>query len=280
MDIHSITMEMYPKLSTSQKKVAKFLLDHSHKFAIASAQAIGNEIGVSETTIIRFCYALGFKRFSELQAHLREQFFSRASSLNVYHSAKLEAAESPNFLERVMGQDADSIQKTINQLSVDDFNKAINHLAEADQVFISGQRLSYAAAHWFSFTLRLVKEKVQLYRSDYDDFFHFLDAVNDRTVFVSLCFHRYVKETVKLTEMMKEAGAFVIGITDSKLAPIAEFSDALLTVKASKSSTIDTAPALFSLLNSMVAGVSVKDEAAFKKRKEQYDSFNKDDFFY
>ncbi|MGG4154964.1 MurR/RpiR family transcriptional regulator [Peribacillus muralis] len=104
--------------------------------------------------------------------------------------------------------------------------------------------------------------------------------MTENSVFLAISFHRYVKETVKITEMAKRAGAIVIGLTDSELAPIAEFTDILLPISTPRTSTIDTAPVLFSVLNSLVAGVSIKDEQRFKERKAMYDAFNQDDYFF
>lgn len=280
MDLQQKVKEVFPDLSTGQKKVAKYLFVHSHTFAVTSAQKLGKDIGVSETTIIRFCYSLGLSGFAELQKLIRNQLIFESSSLNEYHSSKLEAANQPNFMAQVMGQDIVSIEKTIKNLSNEDFSKTIDKLAAADNVLVSGHRLSFSAAHWLTFTLRLVREEVHLYRPDTDDIFLLLNKMTENSVFVAISFHRYVKETVKITEMAKQAGAFVIGVTDSELAPIADFTDILLPISTPRTSTIDTAPVLFSLLNSLVAGVSIKDEQGFKERKAIYDAFNQDDYFF
>lgn len=98
---------------------------HSHTFAVTSAQKLGKEIGVSETTIIRFCYSLGLSGYAELQKLIRNQLIYESSSLNEYHSSKLEAANQPNFMAQVMGQDIISIEKTMNNLSNEDFSEQL-----------------------------------------------------------------------------------------------------------------------------------------------------------
>ena len=280
MDFQTKVKEIFATLSTGQKKVAKYLLDHPHEFAIHSAQEIGEVVGVSETTIIRFCYSLQLKGFSELQKIVRNQIFVEKSSLNEYYSSKKQVMNEPNFLDSVMKQDMTNIKKTIENLSKEDFLHVVKRLSEADYILISGLRSSFAAAHWLGFTLSIVRDDIHVYRPDIDDVFLQLNKMSENSIFIALSFHRYMKETIKLTKMAKEAGAFVIGITDSELAPIADFSDVLLPISKSRVSTIDTAPVLFSLLNALVAGVSLYDEKAFKERKAKYDSFNEDEFFY
>lgn len=279
MDLQQKVKDIFANLSTSQRKVAKYLLDYPQKFAVHSASEIGKEVGVSETTIIRFCYSLQLKGYSELQKIIRNSLIFENSSLNEYYSSKKQVADQPHFLAEVMGQDITSIQKTIANLSEEDFTMAVNKLANSDYVLISGQRLSFSVASWLTFTLRLVREDVHLYQQDTDDIFLLLNKLTENSVFVAVSFHRYVKETLKITEMAKQAGAFVIAITDSELAPIAEFADLMLPISTSRTSTIDAAPVLFSLCNALVAGVSIQDEERFTKRKAMYDSFHNDDFF-
>ncbi|MCF6095061.1 hypothetical protein L1765_13945 [Microaerobacter geothermalis] len=84
---------------------------------------------------------------------------------------------------------------------------------------------------------------------------------------------------MRLAQALKERGAFVIGISDSPVAPIAEYTDILLSVCLPVMSTIDTAPAVFSLMNALVAGVAIQDREKFQHRKEKYESFQLEDFF-
>ncbi|XBO87850.1 SIS domain-containing protein [Bacillus paranthracis] len=104
--------------------------------------------------------------------------------------------------------------------------------------------------------------------------------MDHRSTLITISFHRYLKETIKVAEMAKEQGAFVIGITDSPLAPIREYADAIFSMYSSERSTIDATPVLFSFLNAIVAGVSIKDKERFEKRKDRYEKLNGDYFLY
>ncbi|MDQ0177360.1 MurR/RpiR family transcriptional regulator [Bacillus chungangensis] len=271
--IEKAIKEHFFQLSKGQQKVAKLLLDAPHTFAIKSAEEIGKEVGVSETTVIRLCYALNFKGFSALQKVLREVLLQK-SSLDNYHTAKLELANEPNFFASVMGRDALYIKKAINQINEQDFQKTVDILVQAEKVYICGLGSSFAAAQWFAFSLNLIREDVRLFHSHTDDILTTVQQLNDKTAFVAISFHRYLRETVQMAELAKDQKAFVCGITDSSVAPISRYTDALLTVSPTITSTLDAVPALFSLLNALIAGVSVQDKERVKKRKEQYEAIH------
>ncbi|GIN84379.1 transcriptional regulator [Heyndrickxia sporothermodurans] len=279
MNLREEIENIYNQLTKGQQKVAKYLVENPRDFAVKSASEIGDHVGVSETTVIRFCYSIKFTGFSELQKMVREQLLNTKSSLGRYFSDKLELAEQPYFFAKVMEQDCQHIHETIQNIKEKDFSRAIEKLVKADTVYVSGVRTSFSAASWLAFTLRLARGNVHLFRPDTDDLLLTLSEMKERSTLISISFHRYLKETVKIAQLAKEQGAFVIGITGSPVAPIREYADILFQICSSENSTIDSAPVLFSFLNAMVAGVTIHDHKQFEKRKGQYEKLDGDYFF-
>lgn len=277
--VENIVKEHFHQLSKGQQKVAQYLIEQPQAFAMKSAAEIGKEIGVSETTVIRLCYSLKFSGFSEVQRITRESLLLPKSSLEEYHTTKLQLAEDPHFFAKVMEQDRMNIQETINSIDEIAFQQTVDQLYQAEKVYIFGMRSSFAPAQWFAFTLGLIRDQVSFFRPDTDDILNFANQLNERTAFVAISFHRYIKETVAMAELARRKHAFVCGITDSKLAPISAHVNTLLTISQPKPSTIDATPVLFSLLNALVAGVSIKDPDRVEKRKMQYEALNIDHLF-
>ncbi|WP_172373267.1 MurR/RpiR family transcriptional regulator [Sporosarcina jiandibaonis] len=279
MKFKELVHEHFHKLSKSQKLVAAYVLDHPRNVAVSSAQEIGMIIGVSETTVIRFCYSLGFSGYSELQKTTREQLLFQESSLYTYQQSKLELEKSPHFYEQVMEQDCRSIVETIKQINETDYETAITHLSKAETVYILGLRSSYAAANWLTYTLGLVRHDVRLIRIEAEDVIRTISTMNDQSVLVAISFHRYLKETIRIAELASDQQAYVIAITDSLLAPVQAHSDVLFPIHSPNKSTLDATTALFSFMNAMVAGVSVKEKDNFEKRQETYQSLKSDFLF-
>lgn len=277
-NLESRVKNQFHQLSRGQKKVAKYFLNDPHTFAMKSAAQIGKDIGVSETTVIRFCYSLRLSGFTDLQKTIRETLLHQ-SSLNEYYTKNLELADHPHFYEKVMEQDQANILQTINCIQKNDFQMTVEQLIRADKVFIIGLRASFAAAQWLSFTLNILRNDVRLLRPDTEDLFITVPQWNKNTMFIGISFHRYLKETIQLANMAKDRGSFVCGITDSPVAPISKHSDALLAISPAASSTIDAAPALFSLINAIVASFSVQDKERVEKRRKQYESLKMNDLF-
>ncbi|QBP41926.1 MurR/RpiR family transcriptional regulator [Paenisporosarcina antarctica] len=279
MNIKELIHQYFHKLSKSQKKVASYVMDYPGKIALASAQEIGATIGVSETTVIRFCYSLELSGYAELQKIIREQLLSQQSSLASYQKAKLELEQEPQFFAKVMEQDRVNIAVTMNQIPEEGYETAINRLAKAEKVYILGLRSSFAAANWLSYTLGLVRADVQLIRPESEDVLQTLSRMDDKSVVIVISFHRYVKETIQIAKLAYTQQAFIIGITDSLLAPIHPYSQLMFPIYSTNKSPLDATAALFSLMNAIVAGLSVKEKDNFKLRQERYEALNSDFLF-
>ena len=50
----AILSERLPKLSKGHKKIAEYILNHYDKAAFMTASKLGNIVGVSESTVVRF----------------------------------------------------------------------------------------------------------------------------------------------------------------------------------------------------------------------------------
>lgn len=269
--------EKYDEFSKGLKKVSKHFLTNPEAFALNSAEQVGSEINVSETTVIRFCYALGYSGFSAFQKVVQDQLIN--SSLFGYHSMKIEMDGDQDFSKKIMVKDAEVINQTAESLSNVDFQKAVDQLTISERVLVSGLRSSYAMANWFSFTLELIRNNVRLFRPDTDDVILRMREMDENSVFVAFSFHRYAVETINLAKEAKRLGAFVIAFSDSEVAPIKEYADVLFTVQLPVKSTLDVAPAVFSLMNALIAGVSVKNSEQFKERMESYEQLTFQQFF-
>ena len=65
-DLLSLIEDAMPRLSKGQKQIALFILNHYEKAAYMTASALGTEVGVSESTVVRFSAELGFSGYPEL----------------------------------------------------------------------------------------------------------------------------------------------------------------------------------------------------------------------
>ena len=67
-DLFEIIEERIPKMSKSHKRIAGFIKDSGEIAAYLTATKLGAEVGVSESTVVRFAIELGFSGYPEFQS--------------------------------------------------------------------------------------------------------------------------------------------------------------------------------------------------------------------
>ncbi|MBE5787317.1 MAG: MurR/RpiR family transcriptional regulator, partial [Clostridiales bacterium] len=60
------------KLSKSHRLIADYIVAHYEKAVFLTAAALGECVGVSESTVVRFAMALGYEGYPQLQHSLQE----------------------------------------------------------------------------------------------------------------------------------------------------------------------------------------------------------------
>ncbi|MGG0654932.1 MurR/RpiR family transcriptional regulator [Rummeliibacillus pycnus] len=267
-----IIQEHFQELSKGQKKVASYILESPQDVALKSAQEIGELVGVSETTVIRFCYAIKMSGYSELQLIIRSSLMQKKSSLGNYLASKDEIEADDIFHEKIMKNDAKKIQSISQRLNPYDFQMSCKSLHEAKKIYVLGLRSSFAAAQWLGFTLNLLRSDIHMIEPHSQDIIQLLSHMEEGEVLVALSFHRYYKETIELSHLIQKKGVTIIGISDVQTAPLYRYSDYYFSLATSETSTIGIMPTVISFLNTLVSGMTAKAPKQYEDYKAQYDS--------
>lgn len=259
-------------LSAAQKKVAEYLLLHPDECALWTAKQISREAGVSEATVIRLAYALGFGNFSDMQQHLRERMLRSSAAAWSEPSAADSAPDEANRLAGVIENDIAILKQLRQQLDMDDLWKAADLLVRADRVLVAGYRASHAAAYWFSLMLGMIRDDVRLCPSGGDEYAE-LFQLTEKSAAVVISFPRYSKEIVSLTHVAKRQNAKIIAVTDRLLSPVGRISDIALTTEVNADTGMISISSAISLLNVLLCGIKLKDPQQFQMRQQRLEQF-------
>lgn len=256
------------KLSKGHKKLVQYIAENYDKAAFMTASKLGEKVGVSESTVVRFASIMGFKGYPELQKELQRMIKSKLTSVQ-----RMEVSDSligdENAVKKLMSADIGLIRDTIENISQDDFNRAVSAIDNAKRIYILGARSSAALANFMYFYLNPVFENVVLVETTSEgEMFEQMFRIGSDDICVALSFPRYSNQTINALRFVNDRGAGIIAITDSAESPIAKLADILLVAKSSMVSIVDSLVAPLSLINALVAAVT------FSRRDEAYNNFN------
>ena len=80
-DLSNRINEKYKSMSKGQKLLASYITDNYDKAVFLTAARLGEVVGVSESTVVRFATNLGYKGYPEFQKALEELVRNKLNSI-------------------------------------------------------------------------------------------------------------------------------------------------------------------------------------------------------
>lgn len=263
---------MMPKLSKGQKRIATFIQDEYDKAAFMTAAKLGETVGVSESTVVRFATEIGYDGYPKLQNAMQEMIRDKLTSVQrIEVTSNRIGTES--VLENVLNQDIEKIKRTIEETSIGDFRQAVDAIVNANHIYIFAVRSSSALASFLGYYFKLIfgnvhvintTSKVQIYEE--------LFRINKDDAIIGISFPRYSSTAVDAMKFAKDRDASVIALTDSMISPLVAPADYILLARSEMASIVDSLVAPLSLINALiVATVLSKKEDVVKTFMELED---------
>lgn len=268
-DIIKVIENNYSYFSKRQRLIADFIINHFDKAVYMTASQLGENAGVSESTVVRFASELGFKKYQQLLKSLKEAMRTRLNSLQRMELAS-EIMGSDDILSKVLKSDIEKIFSTLNEIDKKQFDGAVEALLNAEHIYITGVRSAAALASFTGFYFNLLFDNVKLINTTgADDIFEQILKVGERDVVLGMSFPRYSKNTLEAMRYAADCGAKIIGITDNIKSPIVKYSNYCLIARSDMDSFVDSLVAPLSVLNALIAAIGMK------KKKETVETFKK-----
>lgn len=268
-DVLTVIGKKMPMLSKSHKKIAGYILKNSEKAAYMTAAKLSKSAEVSEATVIRFAYEIGFDGYPELQKSLAELAKTQLTAVQRMELA-YEKGGQTDILFSTLKSDIGYIEKTLDAIDKKDFESAAAVISSAKKIYITGVRSAAALAEFAGFYLHLIFDNVRLIKTTGgDDLFEQIINVREGDAVIGITFPRYSKNTIKALEYAKKNGAAVIGITDSRSSPVDAVSDITLIAESGTTSFIDSLTAPFSLITALLAAVSMMNREKVQSKLEK-----------
>ena len=104
-----------------------------------TAAKMGQALGISESTVVRFAASIGYDGYPEFQKGLEEWVKDKINSVQKM-GVKYGGSTQSEILTSVMNADMEKIQDTIANLDPAAFETAVDTILEAENIYIIGLR--------------------------------------------------------------------------------------------------------------------------------------------
>ena len=273
-----------PGMSKGHRAIGRYLLEHYEHAAYMTAARIGEEAGVSESTVVRFAMELGFDGYPHFQHTLQEDLKGRLTAVQRLN-ASVTVAEGSDILHSVIQSDLEKLKTIHEQVDSAAFDRAVGMILDARRIYILGVRSSAPLAAFLGFYFNLIFENVRLvHTTSVSEMFEQILSAGPGDVVIAISFPRYSKRTVKAMDFARNSGASVVAITDKPDSSVARNADCCLLAPSAMASFVDSLVAPLSLINALIVAVGLKRKKhvseTFEKLEriwDDYQVYEKDD---
>lgn len=265
-------------LTRTDAEIAEYILAHLSTIGFQTSTTMAEEIGVSDTSVIRFIRKLGFKGYadfwSEMNARTARQIDRAQPDLTPgeKYLRTLEHLGSSSLISDVSQYTLNNLQKSYAQLDQGMVEQIVDILLSSDRKYIAGFRGTACCAQYMaSKLLFLTPHVVPILHADATAVENLLD-ITERDCLFLYSFPRYSEIARPLMEIARESGAKVILMTDRRTSPLANKADVVVTAQVDGLGFTNSYVAPLSLSEVILLSVSGRRDVTDSKRFNRIDS--------
>ncbi len=277
LDLMRVIQTSFHMLSKGQKIIAQYIMNNYDKAAFMTAAKLGEKVGVSESTVVRFANAIGYIGYPQLQKQLQEMVKTKLTTVQRIEMNS-DYTNKDNILKNILKSDMENIRATMEEIDNENFERAVETISEAKSIYIIGLRSSTALSEFLGFYLNLIRDNVHVVTYTIGDIFEQLFRLNENDLVIAIGFPRYSSRTIKAFEYAKLRKAKTIAVTDSMLSPLCSYADHTLIAKSNMESFVDSIVAPMSVLNALIVAVGIKEKqnisTSFASLEEIWNKYN------
>lgn len=145
IDIFSKIRTKYNKLSSSQKKIADYVLKHPDEIPLLTLNSLSKKCNTSETTVLRFLKKIDFDSFQVFKVRTAQSLSPTTPDKAIYEEID-EEDSIETIKNKVIKSTITSINDINNLLKDKDIEKIIDLILNSERILFFGVGASHAIA--------------------------------------------------------------------------------------------------------------------------------------
>ena len=279
-DVLNYLKDHYEELTESQKRLGRYLMEHYREVPFLSAVELGERVGLSDATIIRFARSIGYKGYADLKSAIMTAIQNSSSPDKRLLKSLSEMDKSDDIGLKAARNDLKNLQEFLGALNLKRIEAAAEMIYEARTIYFIGLQDSALVIDFLLLHMRRMGFQVISITEGGLENVEKLGAVGERDLLIACSFPRYSKTTYNAIQFARRKGARVISITDSELSVIGVKSDIAFAVATDNTGFFNSHIVTLELCNILLLKLLEKDrEFVYRNLKETIEGFELFDMY-
>ncbi len=235
----------------------KRMLASPSSTAVSTMSSIAGSNNVHPSTLTRLAYSLGYKKFSALHKLFRDHvegsdhFYTNKVTRLIADEGDVSKPDA--LFETILEQETQNVGSLNLSISRAACQQVVDTLINARKVRFHGRRQFYCLAAFYSYSLGLIRENIDILQDDIHGISHSLNYMNERDLLVVMGCAPYTKATVDACQIAQSQGIQIIAITDTPHSPLAQFAMQHLIIPTESEFYSNSMAAAFALAEATLA---------------------------
>jgi len=246
----------YPTLSTQLRQAAKFVLDHPNEVAINSMRKLAKAADVAPSSMLRLAKALEFENYEGFRKPFREAarnheggFGDRARGLQESSAG----GGSDQLLSAMASANLINIETAFQDNTPAIFKQAASIIRDAEKIYVIGVGGGHALALYFHYVGKMALKRLRLPAGQAGSLLDDLIDISANDAALVITFDPYTSVTVRAADFIRDKGAKLVAVTDSRASPLVPGADALLLTQTASPQFFPSYTAATAVIETLLA---------------------------
>jgi DNA-binding MurR/RpiR family transcriptional regulator len=254
--------------TSAQRKVADYILKNPTEVPFMTTDQLAVVIGVSVATVMRLTYTLGYTGYSHFQRDLQELFRNRMAPPERLESNVRKLGKNKLLIGCAEIQ-ISNIKKTVEFLSEEAINNAVDLMLSARKIYVMGIRGSLAVSIYLNEGLNRIGMECEHLTPDSGRLQSILVKMCPSDLLIAVSLPRYAKRTLEVVQVSKAKGAKILSLTDGYASQLALLSDVALACAYESVSFHNSEVGVMFLADFLISSMAAKNPEKAKRHLEE-----------
>ncbi|HSE37343.1 MAG TPA: MurR/RpiR family transcriptional regulator [Blastocatellia bacterium] len=243
--------EARSRLGPHRQQLIRAIVDHCEETCFLSSRDLAKRYKVDAATVVRTVQALGYRRFADFAADLREHLMTRVTPYTVLKAATRERASVADHVDHSLDRALDNLNLLRSNLNRERVVELAKLIHRARRVVIVGADFAASLAYYFAYGLVTLGFDADAPIPTEGNLQHQLKILSSKDLLIGISFGQCLRVTVDVVIRARKQGVHTFGITDSDTTPIARYSERHLVAGVFSPSFLNSYVAPMALINAI-----------------------------
>ena len=259
------------QLSRKRRALIRAILDNHEQAYFLSSRELAKRYQVDAATVVRAIQDLGYGRFADFAADLREHFVRQITPYTVLRASTRKRKSVADHVAGGLERDRENLRVLESSLQTTRVVELATRIHRSRHILVVGVDLAASLACFLAYGLTPLGFAAEAPVGSAGNLQHKIGVLTGDDLVIAISFRRCLRETVGAVLRARERGVPTFGITDGSTTPLAMYTDGHLVAPITSPSYTGSYVAPMALINAVIlacAHLQPKRALALLRRTE------------